>query len=150
VIVQKLPALSSVLFSVALRDNSSSEAHMFVQGLAAGTYDAVIFDIEKNGIPQIPNTLAAGTENVTVSSGPQFKTGGKALDSEATLIFIGVFTLLHFVLQLTKAVIFLLYLCSPEYFKYCDSKSCREWKCVCNLYIHCFLQCNGMCCSLSP
>lgn len=78
-IVQQLPALSSVLFSVALRDNSSSEAHMLVQGLAASTYDAVIFDIEKNGIPQIPNTLAAGTENVTVSSGPQFKTGGKLL-----------------------------------------------------------------------
>lgn len=74
-----VPALSPVHFSVALRDNSSSEAHMLVQGLDAGTYDAVIFDIEKNGIPQKPSTLAAGTENVTVSSGPQFKTGGKLL-----------------------------------------------------------------------
>lgn len=76
-IIPTQPALS--VFSVALRDDSSNKADMLVGGFAAGTYKAVIFDIEKNGIPHIPDTLAAGTENVTVSSGPQFKTGGKLL-----------------------------------------------------------------------
>lgn len=77
-IIPTQPALSSVFFSVALRDDSSSEADTLVE-LAAGTYNAVIFDIERSGIPRIPDTLAAGTDNVSVSSGPQFKTGGKLL-----------------------------------------------------------------------
>jgi len=79
VIIPTQQVLSPVLFSVALRDDSSSEADVLVGGLAADTYNAVIFDIEQNGIPGIPDTLAAGTENVTVSRGPQFETGGKLL-----------------------------------------------------------------------
>ena len=78
-IIQTQPSVPSVIFSVALRDNSSSEADMVVRGLTAGTYNAVVFDIEKNGVPGIPNTLAAGAETVNVSSGPQFRTGGKLL-----------------------------------------------------------------------
>ena len=46
-IIPTQPALSSVFFSVALRDDSSSEADTLVE-LAAGTYNAVIFDIERS------------------------------------------------------------------------------------------------------